>query len=92
MYLNNKEKILSGKWIFENGKIVEDSVTKRIYKLINNHLVKVKNDATGWKTLYLDPKDNRYWELTYENSDWQGGGPPTLTNVRDKEAKSRYDL
>ena len=91
MCLKKCETSLIGKWIFENGKIVEDSVTKRINKLINNCLVKITSDKTGWETLYKDPKDNRYWILTYPDSELQGGGAPSLINISKEEASSKYN-
>jgi len=86
------ETILTGKWIIKSEEVVEDDVTKRIKKLINNNLIKISNDITGWDTLYIDPNDNRYWELVYKDSDLQGGGAPSLINISKEKAKLKYNI
>jgi len=91
MCFKKNETILTGKWIIKSGEIVEDDVTKRIKKIINN-LIKISNDVTGWDTLYIDPKNNRYWELVYKDSDLQGGGAPSLINISKEKAKSKYNI
>ncbi|WP_262495014.1 Imm27 family immunity protein [Algoriphagus boritolerans] len=63
-----------------------DEICKRIEKLKSDYLIKVAVDETGWETLYQDPNDNRYWLLTYPNSEYHGGGPPTLKVITSIEA------
>lgn len=92
MYLKEEEKLLSGKWIFKDGKIEEDSVSKRINWLKDNYLIKIGRDKTGWEILYKDPNDGRYWELIYENSELQGGGAPTLSFISKEEAVLKYNI
>jgi len=92
MCLKKDEISLIGKWVFKDGKIVEDSVVKRINKLIHNHLVKIASNETGWKTIYKDPNDNRYWVLEYRDSELQGGGAPSLINISKEEANSKYNI
>lgn len=92
MELRKAEVRLSGRWIFENGEVIEDSVTRRINFLKENLLVKITTDESGWITLYKDPKDGRYWELTYLDGHFHGGGPPSLINITEKEAKEKFSL
>ena len=77
--LEPNEHQLIGKWEYIDGKAEADSIANRIEYLIKNVLVKVSSTDDGWTILYQDHKDGRYWELTYPNSDWHGGGPPMLT-------------
>lgn len=92
MNLEKEEIELIGEWIFQNGEMVEDSVAKRINLLKDDFLIKVATDESGWNTLYKDPEDNRYWELTYRNSDLQGGGAPLLTNLNKESALLKYNI
>jgi hypothetical protein len=90
MQLTNKEEKLIGKWIYENGFVQKDEVSVRIEWLINNQFKKIGIDKTGWDVLYVDPIDNRLWELIYPESDMQGGGPPTLICISKDEAREKY--
>ena len=90
MNFSKKEKELIGHWEFRDGKMYKDENTKRVEWLIENYLKKVGSDASGWNILYIDPGDNRLWELTYPQGQMQGGGPPSLTNISEEEAKKKY--
>ncbi|MCW5959721.1 MAG: hypothetical protein KIS76_06115 [Pyrinomonadaceae bacterium] len=68
-------------WVEEDGEIIEDVVCKRINFLIASYFENICTDSSGWKTLFRDPRDGRYWELSYPHSEWHGGGPPLLTFV-----------
>lgn len=92
MNLKKEEKLLSGNWVFENGEILEDPVTKRINNLKDNYLMKIAVDESGWVNLYQDPNDKRYWELKYESSDVHGGGAPLLVNITEKDARERFNF
>jgi len=37
----------------------------RILAHTKSHLVEIGRDASGWKALYPDPNDGRYWELSF---------------------------
>jgi hypothetical protein len=90
MQLSKKEKRLIGKWIYDDGSVPKDKVSERIEWLINNQLEKIGIDKSGWDILYIDPADNRLWELTYPESEMQGGGPPTLICISNEAAKQKY--
>ena len=90
--LQQTEKVLIGNWIFENGKNVEDSVSKRIQYLINDVLKKVSSSDDGWDVLYIDMEDSRYWELIYPDSHLHGGGAPLLKNISHDEAVKKYNV
>jgi len=90
--INSYETVLTGQWIFRDGRLVANDVCERIFSLTTSYLVKVKQDVSGWNTLYRDPNDRRYWELTFPQSELQGGGPPQLKCVTVEEAKEKYGL
>ncbi len=90
MQLSIKEERLVGQWIYENGSVHKDEMSKRIEWLINNQLKRIGTDKSGWDVLYIDPADNRLWELIYPESEMQGGGPPNLICISKEEAKHKY--
>lgn len=89
--LNNETKLI-GHWEYNDGTMKKDEITARIEALIQNDLLKVATDSTGWDILYIDQLDKRYWELTYTESELQGGGPPTLSLISIEEAKLKYRI
>ncbi len=72
------------------GKLVEDETCQRITKLVTAYLAKLGEDLSGWETLYRDPKDGRFWELTHPQSEMHGGGPPELRWVPPEVALQKY--
>jgi hypothetical protein len=92
MKLNKEETELKGKWLFDGISLKNDSISDRIETLTLSYLKKISQDKSGWTTLYQDPLDNRYWELLYENSDFQSGGPPTLRNISKEDAILKYSI
>ena len=89
---SQKEASLVGRWVVSGGKIVADDVCRRIEYLINDALVRVAADPTGWFTLYEDLVDGRYWELSYPQSEQTGGGAPRLEVLEREEAARKYSL
>ncbi|HBD27039.1 Imm27 family immunity protein [Flavobacterium sp.] len=90
--IEEKEKELTGNWIFKDGKIVEDETSKRIKFLIDNFLVKIAVSPSGWEKLFQDPNDLRFWELTYNDGEFHGGGAPSLRNISKEMAVKNYSL
>lgn len=88
MQLRSDESDLIGQWLVVNGKVVDDSISERIKALVDQQLEKVAGG--GWETLYRDPADGRYWELTYPQGELHGGGPPRLKCLSDPEVIKRY--
>jgi hypothetical protein len=89
--LEKNETYLKGQWIEQNDEVIGDETCIRIRSLIA-HLEEISSTSGGWETLYRDNSDGRYWELTYENSEWHGGGPPSLRNLSEAEAKEKYKV
>jgi hypothetical protein len=94
MTLKPDETDLVGKWVLDSGRVIGDPVETRITQLIEGQLEKIafSPESGGWKTLYRDPLDGRYWELTYPNGGQHGGGPKRLTIVDAKSATAKYAL
>ena len=76
----------------DGTKVVEDDVSRRIRSLVAGPLQKLASAEEGWITLYLDPRDNRFWELQYPHSEMHGGGPPALICIQRTEATLKYDI
>jgi len=90
MRIKPSETLLTGKWVEQGAEIIGDPTAKRIDDLVQNHLALLGRDASGWDALYRDPNDSRLWELTYPQSELQGGGPPQLKVISADEAKAKY--
>ncbi len=86
---SNVQKLV-GEWKMVGGSLQEDSISKLINQLISGGLHKIAVSNDGWMILYQDPDDGRYWELSYPQSELAGGGPPTLSFLRDAEILSKY--
>jgi hypothetical protein len=92
MNLEKTETRLIGKWNFIGGSIKSDDTVKRIKWLLENQLKRLASDSSGWDDLYINPNDNRLWELVYLESELQGGGPPSLINILKEEALKKYKV
>ena len=90
MDIKASETLLTGQWILQDGRVVADDVSERTLALANSYLVELGRDASGWSTLYRDPSDGRYWELTYPQGELQGGGPPQLRCLTADQARKEY--
>ena len=92
MKLGPSETELAGNWVLSSGGVSADEVEGRIDWLINNHLIKiaVSPQSGAWETLFRDPTDGRYWELTFPKGEMHGGGPKRLAHIEATEALSKY--
>lgn len=88
--LEPNETDLVGRWVSVGARVEGDDACKRIKWLVSEKLQKVATDASGWDTLYLDPVDGRFWEITHPQSELHGGGPPRLTQLPSERAKAKY--
>jgi hypothetical protein len=90
--LQADERLLTGRWIVQDGKVRADATCERIAWLLSRHLQKVADSAQwgAWETLYRDPDDGRYWERTYPQGEMHGGGPPQLICLTVEEARQKY--
>jgi hypothetical protein len=84
------EKQLIGRWELSDQKVRGDQAEKRIQWLLSNDLKLLARDWSGWEALYCDGKDGRLWELTYPQGYLQGGGPRSLKNISEEDARLNY--
>ena len=57
------------------------------------HVLKwVAGTSDGWRILYVDPNDGRYWELTFPRRELQGGGPQRLRLLSKEDAVATFNL
>ncbi|MFZ4796246.1 MAG: Imm27 family immunity protein [Bacteroidia bacterium] len=92
MAISINEKKITGSWKMVSNEITYDENSLRVFDLISNYLTKINADESGWLELYIDIKDGRYWELSYNNNNLNGGGYPCLTNLSIQEAKIKYKV
>ncbi len=88
--LHPNETELVGQWIQQGTSVISDGTCTRIKSLIGSYLVKVA--GSGWESLFQDPNDLRYWELTYLQSYMHGGGPPSLQFLSNENAIAKYGV
>lgn len=93
MKINPDETLIEGKWLVDDhNHVIGNENCARIHELTSNYLVRLMSDWSGWDTLYQDPTDNRFWEHTYLHGEMHGGGPPTLRNITQDEARQKYGI
>jgi hypothetical protein len=90
--LEPDEQRLAGAWVERDGRRTLDAVDRRIFWLVSRRLLARGHASHGWDQLYLDPRDGRYWELTFPEGSLHGGGPRLLTCVGAGVAREKYGL
>jgi len=87
-----EEVEIIGDWVEVAGRVVGDNACERVHLLTQDYLEKIgfSQESGGWETLYRDPSDGRFWERTYLQSHMHGGGPPSLLNLTEGEARKKY--
>lgn len=89
---SSQETEFIGQWRSSAGKITTDDVCRRIEYLIHDVFSRLAVDASGWLTLYRDPVDGRYWELSQPYSGDSGGGPPRLRMLTHEAAREKFGV
>jgi hypothetical protein len=69
-----------------------DDVDRRIFWLVRHRLEPRASANGGWDQLFVDPRDGRYWELTFPQGTLFGGGPRQLTALSPAEAAAKYGV
>lgn len=90
--LSPNESVLIGEIFFHDGKITHNEAVDRIRFLTQQVLEKIASSSDGWELLYIDPSDKRYWELSYQHGELQGGGVPKLTFISKEDVLKKYNL
>jgi hypothetical protein len=84
------ERRIVGGWVEHDGARTLDDVDRRIFWLVSRRLVPRAIAQGGWQQLYQDPRDGRYWELTFPEGSLHGGGPRLLTCIDEERAREKY--
>ena len=87
--LEPHETLLTGQSRDGTGRAADD-VDERIFWLVTKRLLPRGRSPDGWTALFLDPRDGRFWELTFPHGSLFGGGPRQLTWVSRTDAEERY--
>ena len=77
----------------KNQLIIDQDIWDRINWLTDQVLVLIGIErVAGWEKIYRDPRDGRFWLLTYPFGELQGGGPPSLVckQFSELEIKSGF--
>jgi hypothetical protein len=90
--LRPDERLLVGSWVEDGPGSVHDEVDRRILWLVSRRLTLEGVGDGGWTQLYRDPRDGRFWELTFPHGSLHGGGPRRLECVAAPVARERYGL
>jgi hypothetical protein len=90
--LTPDEHRLDGAWVDTADGTVGDDVDQRIFWLVRRRLRACGVTHGGWDQLFVDPRDGRYWELTFPQGSLHGGGPRRLTHLPPELARAKYAL
>jgi len=90
--LRPDESELVGSWAEHVGARSHDLVDQRIFWLVSRRLLARGSANGGWDQLYLDPRDGRFWELTFPHGSLHGGGPRRLAVIGEAEARAKYGV
>jgi hypothetical protein len=90
--LGPDERQLTGAWDDAHEGVLGDEIDRRIFWLVRNRLRQRASANGGWDTLFIDPRDGRYWELTFPRGTLFGGGPRQLTHLSTAEAAEKYGV
>jgi hypothetical protein len=90
--LGADERQLTGSWVAPQGSTVHDEVDRRILWLVSRRLAARGVANGGWDQLYQDPRDGRFWELTFPQGSLHGGGPRRLECVTALVAAEKYGV
>ena len=85
-----EERRLAGGWVERDGGRTLDQVDRRIFWLVTRRLVARGQALQGWEQLYQDPRDGRYWELSFPEGSLHGGGPRLLVCIDEERAREKY--
>ncbi len=90
--LGPDEDRLDGAWLDTPEGVSSDAIDRRIFWLVRRSLRPCAMAHGGWEQLFVDPRDGRYWELTFPHGSLHGGGPRRLTCLSPADARAKYSL
>ena len=90
--LGTDERELLGAWSEHVAGRTLNAVDRRIFWLVTRRLIARGQAHQGWEQLYQDPRDGRFWELTFPEGSLHGGGPRRLTCIDEDRAREKYGV
>ncbi|MDB4881473.1 MAG: hypothetical protein JWL95_239 [Gemmatimonadetes bacterium] len=90
--LGPEERQLTGAWGEMQEGVLGDEVDRRIFWLVRHRLRPRATASGGWDQHFVDPRDGRYWELTFPQGTLFGGGPRQLTQLSAEDAAAKYGI
>ena len=90
--LGPDEHLLVGAWVEHDARTTHDEVDSRILWLVTRRLIACGHAGGGWDQLYRDPRDGRFWELTFPHGSVLTGGPRRLEWVDASVAREKYGV
>lgn len=84
------DEVVGGWTLDPTGQVVADENEQLIRDAVNRHLTRIGDRDGGWITLFIDLVDSSFWELTYPQSEYHGGGPSKLTRIAPDELSKLY--
>jgi hypothetical protein len=73
----------------EGGRFAPNPDARVIAEMLRSWLSPIAERDGGWSRLFRD-QDGAFWELTYPNSELQGGGPRRLELLSEEAARACY--
>lgn len=86
------ERHLTAPWDDALERAIADEMEARIFWLVTQRLEPQTTINGGWDQLFRDPRDGRYWELTFPQGSLHGGGPRKLSCITQQVAAAKYHL
>jgi len=65
----------------ENGKVTACGDAAAIDEMLATKLEEVRTEKSGWTIVFRHRDTNQLWELSYPQSELQGGGPRRLRRI-----------
>lgn len=88
--LESHETLLGGRAEDRRASTEANDVDERIFWLVTKRLMPQGRSPDGWSSLFVDPRDGRFWELTFPHGSLFGGGPRRLTLLSPQVAEEKY--
>jgi hypothetical protein len=88
--MNLPDKLV-GKWIADpSGRVEVDETERQIWDAVQYRLKRLGHRESGWTTLYYDPAEDSFWELTFPVSGTHGAGPAQLMRITAERVRQLY--
>jgi hypothetical protein len=73
-------------------QIMNQFTGSQAISFLETNCIKITTDESGWEVLYKEKPSNKYWVLTYPNSEVHGGGEPLVSPLPNEEVKLKFNV